>query len=1154
MKQRHCCVLFRPIRTGLAILALHCFPAGPAAAQSRWTGASDALWNNSTNWQDGTLPAAGSNVLFDAAGTTNLDTTLGQDFSIESLTVLDPAGPVGINGNALTLGAGGVDLSSATQDLTIGSAVILPSPQTWAVQADRTLLVTGVVSGAGDLIKAGNGTLTLRGANTRTASTSISAGVLKMQGLAFWTATQNLAIAAGAVLNLDGNTGLATGMSMLSGLGTLRVTGGSFCNENPNSPVGSGRNVSFLLGSGALMDVQAGAAMKNGGWQSCTWTDGASWTNLADLNVDGTFDVWDGKPIYLDTLIGTGLVQKTQGTGVVNVCLGTDNGVGTFWGKVNGNGVAFYKIGAGTQTLAGTLDNNSMVATVSSGVLILAKTSSASVHSLGGSGVILTINDGALAQLGGTGNEQLYYQGDVAINAGGAFDMNGLSEGFDGLACAGVITNSVAATTSTLTVGEHGTGGSVTGNIAGNIAFAKTGAGVLTVSGACTYSGATAVNGGTLVLSNGTDRLPSSTTLTLANTAGVTLDLGGNDQAARWLAGGGTTGGTVANSSGTTNTLTLNLLSCGVRTFSGAINGNVRVAVLNSNAKNTDCQIFVGANTYSGGTLISNGQLRATDDAQLGAVPATLDPANIVIRDGGVLQNNNSYLTISATRGITIESGDGWFYTGWTKDITNNAPISGAGRLVKCDSGRLVLNAPCPLSGDTVIGVGPGTGFGGGATIVIGHTDALSNSTFDASFTAGANSGTLDLNNLNVALGGLKGAGATIANFTQTLTVGGNGQSTTFSGALNGTGALIKTGPGTLTLAGGSGFSGNVTLSEGMLRCAAVNGLGASSNLRTITVNAGLTLEVAKDNFFGGHMATNVPTIVIGSGATVVNTAAANSALNNVVLNGGTLTSTAGSVDWGAWDVNGTVTATGQSAITTTAVGDTGRMLLASGTGASSTTIHVAAAGDRLTISTAIQNGRDGESPYNVHDTGITKTGDGALALTGANTYTGVTQVQGGVLLANNPVGSATGAGTVRLGTGGTLGGTGAVAGVVTVSADGALQPGDGGGTLTLNGGLTLLNGSILQFGVGTNGTLARVAGGQLTGAGMFGTRVVVENTGGMEAGTTYTLMDWTGAVPIGVQPSSFTLQDHTGFVNTLRIVGSRLILTPRTGAVLQVR
>src|SRR5438132_10803813 len=61
----------------------------------------------------------------------------------------------------------------------------------------------------------------------------------------------------------------------------------------------------------------------------------------------------------------------------------------------------------------------------------------------------------------------------------------------------------------------------------------------------------------------------------------------------------------------------------------------------------------------------------------------------------------------------------------------------------------------------------------------------------------------------------------------------------------------------------------------------------------------------------------------------------------------------------------------------------------------------------------------------------FTKIGTGTLSLSGANTYTGDTIVQGGRLLVSNTTGSATGTGLVQINAA-ILGGTGTIKGAVT--------------------------------------------------------------------------------------------------------------------------
>ncbi|HEY2714575.1 MAG TPA: autotransporter-associated beta strand repeat-containing protein [Chthoniobacterales bacterium] len=153
----------------------------------------------------------------------------------------------------------------------------------------------------------------------------------------------------------------------------------------------------------------------------------------------------------------------------------------------------------------------------------------------------------------------------------------------------------------------------------------------------------------------------------------------------------------------------------------------------------------------------------------------------------------------------------------------------------------------------------------------------------------------------------------------------------------------------------------------------------------------------------------------------------------------------------------------------------------------------------------------------------ITKTGTGTLTLSGMNSY-GRTTVQSGTLLATNTEGSATGPGVVQV-NGGTLGGSGIIAGAVTVGtgsgAGAILAPAAGSHTqttLTTQGTLTLLADSTYKCSAKGRGhealTDSVVANGvTITGAKFsFRPRIV----GTLQAGTVFTVISNTSATPIG--------------------------------------
>src|SRR3546814_17312197 len=64
--------------------------------------------------------------------------------------------------------------------MSSGRAVSLVGAGTFLTDAGTTLTVSGLISGAGTLAKAGAGTLTLTGDNNHTGGTTITAGTLQL--------------------------------------------------------------------------------------------------------------------------------------------------------------------------------------------------------------------------------------------------------------------------------------------------------------------------------------------------------------------------------------------------------------------------------------------------------------------------------------------------------------------------------------------------------------------------------------------------------------------------------------------------------------------------------------------------------------------------------------------------------------------------------------------------------------------------------------------------------------------------------------------------------------------------------------------------------------------------------------------------------------
>ncbi|EGM7034530.1 fibronectin-binding autotransporter adhesin ShdA, partial [Salmonella enterica subsp. enterica serovar Meleagridis] len=187
---------------------------------------------------------------------------------------------------------------------------------------------------------------------------------------------------------------------------------------------------------------------------------------------------------------------------------------------------------------------------------------------------------------------------------------------------------------------ELNTGGDFTNNISGNGQVVKSGDDTLTFSGSNTYTGGTLISSGTLVANDvnalGTGDVTDNATLELNTGGDFTNNISGSGQVVKsgddtlTLSGtnsytGGTTisGGTLVATNvealGTgdvTNNATLELNTGG--DFTNNISGSGQVV-----KSGDETLTLSGANSYTGGTLISSGTLVANDVNALGTGDVT---------------------------------------------------------------------------------------------------------------------------------------------------------------------------------------------------------------------------------------------------------------------------------------------------------------------------------------------------------------------------------------------------------------------------------------------------------------------------------------------------------------------------------------------------
>ncbi|MES2657042.1 MAG: autotransporter-associated beta strand repeat-containing protein [Verrucomicrobiota bacterium] len=379
----------------------------------------------------------------------------------------------------------------------------------------------------------------------------------------------------------------------------------------------------------------------------------------------------------------------------------------------------------------------------------------------------------------------------ITFNSGAdAFVLGGTS-----IALGGNITNSSTSlqtinlpmtTSVSNTVTTAASGGDITlgGVIGGNGNITKAGSGTLIVSGANTYTGNTIVSAG--ILKNG-----SATTFTrkgaiILNGTG-TFDLNGFDASFN-NEGGSVAANTITNNGAADATLTISgtnsgnfagLLSDGTRKLGVAMSNNNSFGIFLSNTGNTFSGGLTLLNQGPNGTrlsitqaIVTTGSPGAITSSTYGTGPITIgqiatDRAGILINVATTLPNAIVFNTAlgNDNPGIRLEangiilSGDitansNAAFSGAGASATVSGVISGTGGLTSTNSGVLTLSGTNTYTGNTTISAG---------TLKNGSASTFTNK---GSLTMNG-TGTLDLNGFNASFkefGSGSVAGNTITN------------------------------------------------------------------------------------------------------------------------------------------------------------------------------------------------------------------------------------------------------------------------------------------------------------------------------------------------------------------------------------------------------
>lgn len=441
----------------------------------------------------------------------------------------------------------------------------------------------------------------------------------------------------------------------------------------------------------------------------------------------------------------------------------------------------------------GTLDIDTGITTTWAGII-------------SGSGQLIKTGDGILLLTG-----ENTYTGETNISAGilragaenvivadsnvevtSTFDLNNFDQEIAHIGGSGDVTLGAA----TLTIGSSGMNSFFTGVISGTGGIIKTGTGVQFFGGVNTYTGPTLISSGTLQLG-----IANALTTSTAVTANGTLDINDHDQSIGSLAGSGNVtlgGATLSTGSDNTNT-----------EFSGVISETGDLIKLGAGTFTLS-----GANTYTGATTISTGELKMGIANALSSNTAVTATSTFNLNS-----YNQSIGSLAGAGNVTLESAT--LSTG--SDNTNTSfsgVISGTGGLTKLGSGTLTLSGSNAYTGLTTISEGE---LKAGAANVITTSSAVSMA------------GTFNLNDFNQNIGSLAGTGSVNLG-SATLTLGNDNTDTTFSGVISGLGGKVtKIGSGTFTLSGTNTYTGATTISNGKLSV-------IDSITSDVTVESGATL------------------------------------------------------------------------------------------------------------------------------------------------------------------------------------------------------------------------------------------------------------------------------------------------------------------------
>ncbi|MEK7950382.1 beta strand repeat-containing protein [Luteolibacter soli] len=734
------------------------------ALPSIWNVNASGNWSTAGNWQNGSPNAIGTTAEFSSAITGPQTVTL------------DAARTVGLikfnNANAYTVGGS----STLTLNQTTGNAEIqvlsgahtISAPISLADSLDlnlfnaaNSLSLLGNISSSGSMgiAKTGPGSLTLGGNNTFTGGVNFANGTLTFSNNSLGTGTLTLNNATLAWAS--GNTqDITVGRTVIFG-------------DDP---------ITFFMDDNVTLANDFGSP----GIANLTKTGFGTLKIVADASLFGNLTVASG-----------------------NLTLGNGGATGSIFGNIS------LPDAASVLTVSRSGDHSINNVISGAGSLVL---NGAGIHTLNQPNTFTgptTINSGT-AYLGNSLALQGSTLGYNTIGGSLNFGTNTVATlgGLEGDKNLTLENTDVVPSAVTLTAGANGVSTTYTGILSGPGSFTKAGAGIMTMTGAHTYTGATQVNGGALELSAGVTL--NNTTVSVGATGrltsnGATITASALSNVANAAAGGAQLqllGGTASyplgiNAVGNSTQGYQILVSSGATLTAGPITlgrSGLNLGTEPTAGSATDGLLVTGGDVDINGTLtLGNASSNSSVSTQI--TSGTLDVTGAI----SVGLNNGGRWSVLDVAGGAFSSTDTVTGIRLGGPQQGNAAFlarGGVATVERFQFGNLALG------GTSTVHVNGGELYVGSGGMVIGTTEPgfvatlrLSGGTLGAKADWSTSIPVATANTIAV-----KAADA--SNVAHNITL---------SGAITGTGALVKEGGGTLTISGAYSYSGSTAVTAGTL-------------------------------------------------------------------------------------------------------------------------------------------------------------------------------------------------------------------------------------------------------------------------------------------------------------------------------------------------